>query len=410
MDYYKKYLKYKQKYLQLKNQKGGYFIYIHGTTTHSITIKGISENFKNVENYLKGNVRILKFSHNEKNCYVQFNSHEEAVKQKSNIQVLMDNYNPEITYPDPERRLPERRLPEPRRLAITSSRYDEPWATKNSTRLFIGLILSPERENIGGYLKDIVDSSIVSFDPEYRLYPNYNGRIYTPIYNEEHKNIDPHVSLFTLTLPLGGVIYNFLNNEINFYRFKEFIKDKYNKYIKYQYLASEKGYCQDFGNWIAIDYSYNIGGRTFTKERFDFFLNNFWIDFLKFCEFSESQIKETIIIQEQPPQRESIDTSKKPQTFTHYTNSDVENSFLAISSFTTDFKPHVSIIKKSERLDSEMFKAIFNSKVDETTKAGKPIDGINLWSTRTYNGIGVNGSISHLYVSFYKRHEYIPLD
>ena len=414
MSYFEKYLKYKNKYLNLKSQLGGIsttaitapvgknYINVNGLPSSVETYKDHLLNYLQLNN---SNVRSIYCPSNTK-CSINFAAGVDVSAQLKSISGLIAAYDKSRMYAS---------LPRPVVSAgvsasiLPQTKYYEPWATKNSKSFFMALVISPKTQ-VGKEIYRRLNTMRLVGQNDKQMYSTFNPR--TNTYTPSGFLLDPHLTLFSLAIPENGLIDKTIKS--NLPDIADEMKTMYNTHIARtaKQLYSAMGNYGQMGDWITRNYIDN-DPRINQFSRTDFF------DFL-------DEVKQTIFLYERIKKKDiaestdhdhkrapSIPKQKIPK-FTHiysaYSDPDTENSYMAISSFTTDFKPHISIAnaKKLEGMSVDTFIDHFKKASPVPPSAGTALSFLNLWSDSMTHG-KFPGNISHIYVSYDKQHIYLPV-
>lgn len=413
MNYFDKYLKYKNKYLNLKNQLGGI------STTAVTVVPG--KNYINVNglpssvqiykdhllNYLQLNNSNVRSIHcpSETKCSINFVAGVDVSAQLKSISGLIAAYDKSRMYASSSSRVVSAGI---RASILPQTKYYEPWATKNSKSLFVALVISPKTQ-VGKEIYRRLNTMRLVGQNDKQIYSTYNSR--TNTYRPSGFLLDPHLTLFSLAIPENGSLDALFKSDLN--SIVDDIKIMYNTDIAKpaKQLYSAMGNYGQMGNWITRNYiDYDPRINQFSGTNFSNFLGN-----VKQMIFSYELIKKKDVVESMDhdyKRAPSIPKAKIPK-FTHiysaYGAPNTENSYMAISSFTTDFKPHISIanVNKLEGMNVDTFIDNFK-KASAFPSPGSSLSFLNLWSDSTTHG-KFPGNISHIYVSYDKQHIYLPV-
>ena len=416
MNYFEKYLKYKNKYLNLKNQSGGI------STTAITAIPG--KNYINVnglpssvQTYKDHLLRYLQLNNSKvtsiycpssNKCSINFVDEATALAELKTISGLIAAYDQSRTYStaSSSSSVVSAGIRAP---ILPQTKYYEPWATKNSKSLFVALVISPKTQ-VGTEIYRRLNTMRLVGQNDKQMYSTYNPR--TNTYRPSGFLLDPHLTLFSLAIPEKGTIDTMLKSNLNL--IVDDIKTIYNTDMaeSAKQLYSAMGNYAQMGDWITRNYTDDDRRiNQFSKTNFSDFLRN-----VKQTIFSYERIKEKDIVESTDHDHKrapSIPKAKIPK-FTHIYSAhgapDTENSYMAISSFTTDFKPHISIanVNKLEGMNVDTFIDNFKKASPVPPSPGTALSFLNLWSDSTTHG-KFPGNISHIYVSYDKQHIYVPV-
>ena len=390
MDFKQKYLKYKIKYLELKNQIGGnWLVEDIRSNSNSIKITNLPHGttLTHLEDFLIiQDIPIVQpglHLNNGKgtNFLINFTDNATAIQQRPHVIAALagpPSYNPSYATLVPIKAQPD---------------FTRPWDGPSKI-LYIAL--------------PIAQSSKLGVQIDKRF--NAMGEQSPFKSNIHRKLISPHISLFSLYIRTGSDLDNALSNSAFFTDIARTIKDLFietfwiNRLDPVQ-LHSKLSEYESLGPWITRTYADNTflskvfkdNYTPFTKQLVYILLTN--LNFFPLDQFT-SHIKVEVT--------NAAHTSygSQPVPFTHYSMSPHKypDSEMAVSSWYEDeWKPHISLIK-NHRNPQDFIKQI-------KLVADKPISYVNLWSvdkTKMIPVIGVAqyGSLEYIYCSYDQQFTY----
>lgn len=281
----------------------------------------------------------------------------------------------------------------------------------SSNKLYIALVLSPDEhigKNIEGRLKSVVGSSV-------NLYHRDSLGRYDP---EHGTNLDPHVSLLSIDFPIGEMIDGMI--KLDFDRFvhniasiiKEFFagrrKRLYSSYDSYEFMGDMVARVYDSDLAIVGPARVDLTSELLTPSDYSALFDNVIKHIISMTRLSSRMINGRSGISPARIPKEASRIRASPPTYTYYTELSESKPLFAVSSDTTNFKPHVSIYntKKGGVSLPDDRKGEF---IDAFKGAAKgAISLINLWSGHHSESPRDFGNISHIFVAYGKNKTYIP--
>jgi hypothetical protein len=443
MNYFEKYLKYKAKYSELKKQIGGITSTIIKTTgANYVTVEGLPRGARTIykdslETFLKNNNHFVKsiYCPKEGICLVNFENVEIANKNLDNVRFLINKFNLSsgavssgvVSASAADSGVSYSRGVTPvtsssirysgvvsaaaadssvTSISVTPKKYYEPWADRNSKSLFIGLVVSPKTQVGKEIYRRLEELNMVKRTEIYSRYNKTTGE-----YRPEGFLVDPHLTLCTLSIPEGKLIDSVLDRDREWRtivaRIQMIVHSKI--FSKRKQLYSKLGNYKVLGSWVVRDYTddnVRMGDSRFNKRDFDDLLLSIINEILITSGISPDsthRINDVRYAVAASPPKKNI------PTFTHVCKigSDNRSSYMAISSHTTDYKPHVSIanVNKINSDSIEDFVEEFKKAAD--SERASAISFLNLWSdSEQYR---FYGNISHIYISYGGKNTYVAI-
>jgi hypothetical protein len=297
----------------------------------------------------------------------------------------------------------------------------------SSRKLYVALIIDPNKHigrNIIDRIKKIDILKGTSYSRNlYQLdeFGNYNPSI--------QQRIGPHISLLTIDFPENGEVDEFLKKDDALNEFIDgisiIIKEYFNKNKKR--IHSLHNNYELMGNMIARIYN-NIGilngGKDLSSEIFsNEDHKNLLDEIIKYIHFLSSL--PLLRKENMDAVREPLDDKRKrpiPVTYNKYYYKKtrfLEVDAFAISSDTTNFLPHLSIINtvmkdKDKNIIYSMNEGEKRDFIVDFKKASRePLSIINLWKgfkSGDDTGDKINeGNLSHIYISYGNNRKYVEL-
>jgi len=423
MDFKNKYLKYKIKYLELKNQIGGQLrVESIRPNSNSIQISNlpIGTTLTHLEDFLRmQGIPIgkpgLSLS-NGNDFLINFKDNLTAVQQHHNVTIALTHYDPNTQIPGAmgavgkapspvapmplgavaKAQPPVAPMPPSARVAVPKAQPDftRPWDSE-SKLFYVALPIAQSSElgkEIDYRFSAIGESSPFNFNTLQRLR-------------------SPHISLFSLYIRTGSDLDAKLSNKLSFDYIAETIRNLFidtfgiNTPDPVQ-LHSEFGVYETLGQWIT---------RAYTD---DMYLPNVFKE--NYTPFRE-QLEYTLLgnIRSFPPEQFTANVKREVKQAVHYARDSPHVDFthysmspniypaseMAVSSwYTDDWKPHLSLIK-DQNDPQDFIKQIQQA-------ADKPMSFINLWSVAKTkmipmippNGAEKNGSLEYIYCAYGQQH------
>jgi hypothetical protein len=278
--------------------------------------------------------------------------------------------------------------------------YVMPWDT-DSNMLYISLVISP-KSNIG---QTIHSRCIRMGIPS--PFGDYDGRDFKP----SGVLLFPHLSFLQLFIKKDSNID--IGLSANLHDIVEQIKLLFEDKFRNSQIHSKYGEYETLGQWIT---------RVYVDEPYMTSITGLYNVFLKditnilpiYSGIPELSVKEHGIRPAKLPAKLQI--SPYLQTFTHY-STDIHRypkSELAIGSYYTNWKPHISIINTNNiggKIPADFIEEFKHA------SDGTPMGWFNLWSINKKNPIDIGGgriqrltgSISHLYISYSGQNIYVDV-
>jgi hypothetical protein len=411
MNYFDKYLKYKAKYLELKKQIGGITsTKIKTSGKNFVTVEGLPRGAMAygtlLEKFIKSKNRDVKsiYCPNEQTCLINFDNVEIANKNLENIRFLINKFDLSLAMAsgvssdivsasaaDSGVKL----------RTITPKKYYEPWVDRDSKSLFIGLVISPKTQ-VGKEIYRRLEE--LNMTKRTGIYSRYDK--VSKIYRPDGFLVDPHLTLCTLLVPEGKILDMVIQREW------KSIVEKIQKIVhskifsKRKQLYSKLGNYKVMGSWVVrdyTDYDERIGEAQFNKRDFDDLLSSIVNEILTTGRIA---LETTHAIQDVRYAVAAIPEKSVVPTFTHICRNGLDNrdSYVAISSYTTDFKPHISIANVN-KIDSSFIEE-FKKAAD--SRGASAISFLNLWSDSEMKD-RFYGNISHIYISYGGVNTYVAI-
>jgi len=410
MDFKNKYLKYKIKYLELKNQIGGQ-LRVESIRPHSNSIQisnlPIGTTLTHLEDFLRmqgipiGNHGLHLNNGKGTDFLINFTDNLTAVQQHHNVTIALTHYDPNTPIPDGMGAVAKAQPPvAPMPLfpmgAVPKAQPDftRPWDSE-SKLFYVALPIAQSSElgkEIDHRFSAIGESSPFNFNTLQRL-------------------SSPHISLFSLYIRTGSDLDAKLSDKLSFDHIARTIRDLFivtfgiNTSDPVQ-LHSKFGEYETLGRWIT---------RTYTDDKY--LPNVFKYNYTPFREqlgytllgnirsFHSHQFTSNVKVEVEPAVHYAHGSPHVD--FTHYSMSPNKypKSEMAVSSwYTDDWKPHLSLIKDQNDPQD------FIKKIQRA--AGKPMSFINLWSVAKTkmipmippNGAEKDGSLEYIYCAYGQQH------
>ena len=462
--YRDKYLKYKKKYIELKNQIGGFEIMDIKDGSNSIKINKLPNGtiLDNLVAFLKNkgvnkfNTGLIGYKHSDTSFSINFESNSVAVSQKTKIERALKLPEADsaikgkitiTTAPVSKIAAPVSKIAAPvskttapvskttapvskeivalktlvdasgdeaakkalatlmksvavptkasdRATVIPRSLYAKPWDF-NAKKIFIAVVIDPDSQ-LGKVLNDRYNELFRKLNEDLKKVGKSEIRVeplFKPI-NDKDKLTNPHITLLSFFFPEGGDIDKFLSVPANFEKLCEYV----NTYFKDNFTDKKAQLHSEVDNYTQLTkfvarkfdnepYLKNVKDNSFTP-----FKNSILSLFKKF-----NKVEENIL-----PVASPVDP---PETFTHYSlpSKGYPESGLAIGSFSSNWLPHMSIVKTTDTglNTTEIIKRF------KLASTGPPMSWLNLWPYNTsFAGLipgkptqNVYGSISHLHIT-----------
>ena len=423
MYYQEKYLKYKKKYLELKKMKGG-----------DVEVKCIDdgkiyeiencdpkifENFSIFQAELASKLNyILSIENDEENNKVKVNLKSKNSAPTLVIRLLSKFYQEILANIDtkikihtdktislaPPIALPSLALPIALPSLAPTRTFCNPWI-ETYKRLYVSLVIDPVSE-IGRFIYNIRDrmcregiTEDKCYDGKTTLYQyiNEDGQYQTMQYLT-----DPHITLFTLYIRNDSYLDDLVNDEDNFGYLSNiinfFCKSWINKNAKK--LKSTKDSFASFGGFKVRKYS---DDETTLNEMLYKLIQN--ISAFLYYHITNKILDKKQIIKNIQPVNDCVNKTstsfihiveKIPDTVISRSDDDsIRTSLFAFSSYTSGFKPHISIFKNSELLPPNTEDTVMNIIKDYITEDE---EYLNLWTNDKLVD-DEHGHISHTYIS-----------
>jgi len=271
--------------------------------------------------------------------------------------------------------------------------FVQPWPTA-SRLLFIALPIE-EVSDIGIELKSRI-TQVLGSNP----FKNGIGNV--------GKLDSPHVSLLTIHIKIGSGIDTYLSNPRNLASFTNDVKNLFVTNFSLSSAApiqlhSPLGVYQQFGKWIARIYDDPAYLTNVKSNNFEPFRKDVGYNLLsQINRFLQTNFTTIINTQKALPQH-SGPAGQPVNTFTHYSirPNAYPNSEMCISSYSTNWQPHVSLTKTNDPTFVPRFRA---------ATSGRAMSYINLWKygiAKQIPGVGSkSGSITYIYCTYNKNYVY----
>ena len=455
--YRDKYLKYKKKYIELKNQIGGFEIMDIKDGSNSIKINKLPNGtiLDNLVFFLKSkgvnkfNTGLIGYKHSDTSFSINFESNLVAVSQKTKIERALKLPEAEsaikgkiaITVapvlktvaPVSKTVVPVLKTEVPvskeivalktlvnasgdeaakkalatlmksisipikasdRATVIPHSLYVKPW-NFNAKKIFIAAVIGPDSQ-LGKVLNARYNELFRKLNEDLKKVGKSEIRVeplFKPI-NDKDKLTNPHITLLSFFFPEGGDIDKLLSVPANFEKLCEHV----NTYFKESFSDKKAQLHSEVDNYTQLT---KFVARKFDNEPYMKNVND-----NSFTPFKNSilslfkkfnKVEENILPVASP--------FNPPETFTHYSvpTKGYPESGLAIGSFSFNWLPHMSIVKTND-IGLESAEIIRRFKLAST---GPPMSWLNLWPYNTsVTGLipgkptqNVYGSISHLHIT-----------
>ena len=414
MNYEKKYLKYKSKYLALVNQMGG-VITVHPVlpTKNSIKISGLPQGvtLKNIEQLLLSNgVHLYQAGGiTQSGILVNFKDNNSANNSFNHVKTIMGKPLP-TTYPIG---LPYYVPPVAGAAAIAPRPgpaagpgagpgaghgaaagsipppFSQPWYPRTSKSLFIAL--------------PIERTSQIGIEIENRTIQVLGTSPYTT--SPGSRLNDPHVSLLQIYIPDGSKLDTHLSNQAKLDNFMNEVKNIFiysfkiddNKPLQ---LHSPLGDYEFLGKWLTRVFDDSTYLNTIKANNYNVFMDSIILTLLRIIDPSLSMVN---FNQKINIYSNALGKLRTPQTFTHFSINQPDSEF-CISSFYTNWKPHVSLAISSNKPDIASF---------QQAASGKSMSFVNLWRSITpktvitqVRPLSLQGSIKSIYGAYDNKHSY----
>ena len=413
MDFKNKYLKYKIKYLELKNQIGGQ-LRVESIRPHSNSIQisnlPIGTTLTHLEDFLRmqgipiGNHGLHLNNGKGTDFLINFTDNLTAVQQHHNVTIALTHYDPNTPIPDGMGAVAKAQPPvAPMPLfpmgAVPKAQPDftRPWENESKI-LYIALPIA-QSSQIGTEIETRFRNM-----KEKSPFTNFDTRI---------KLTCPHISLFQLYIPSGSDLDDLLSNQEFFFdNIANTIKKLFIKTFKIDdsdslQLHSELGDYKMLGSWIArtyVDKMYlpQVVNNNYTPFRDQ--LGHILLGNLQSFPLDQFTSK----IKKEVKQADHYKSGSKELPFTHYSMSPnmYPKSEMAVPSYYSEsWTPHISLI--GNHSDPTDFITNFQN------AAKKPMSFINLWSVHKIKMISEigeqHGSLEYIYCSYGKQFIYIKI-
>ena len=375
--FYKKYLLYKKKYLELKKQLGGVVkVAIQKKSPQTtIIISGLLAGTKlaHLQNYLINKIKnqiIPNGSEHKGSFFINFkDSVDENIR--ASVENLLNVYDPTI---------PIKRI----------SKFIQPWK-ENSFQFYIALPIV-KNTNIGMVINN---SSTISHMIGTSMVPPVTQASPYIIKEIDDGLKMPHVSLLEILIPEDGMVQRFLTKEgRNFNDFIIKIKEIFeNIFLNKQFHSKRGNYKEIIGLYVRAyddNQDYKAKYITFVKKV---------AEELIYAAANSSAVKIDIKNDEEPYSSPKLYNGK----CNYFSIKDNVDPGLAVTSFYyNDWIPHISLVKKKtelpgtpkeEHMTKEKFKNDFEK---ETTYNENAMSKINLWKFEN----GGDGSLTSVYGSY----------